>query len=115
VVDNKRLGDKNLIMGNEEVLKYISIDQDIRFGKPCIKGTRISVGDILQWLSEGMPMSKILDANISLIGKYIRNLSKNLAYRLCRILSISLSRSNKIDFFLFCISDSDSRGIFSLS
>jgi uncharacterized protein (DUF433 family) len=48
-------------MGNEEVSNYIVIDQDIRFGKPCIKGTRITVGDILQWLSEGIPVSEILD------------------------------------------------------
>jgi len=48
-------------MGNEEILNYIVIDQDIRFGKPCIKGTRITVGDILQWLSEDIPVSEILD------------------------------------------------------
>ena len=45
----------------EELSKYIVIDQGIRFGKPCIKGTRITVGDILQWLSEGIPISEILD------------------------------------------------------
>jgi len=48
-------------MGNEDLVKYIVIDQGIRFGKPCIKGTRITVGDILQWLSEGIPISEILD------------------------------------------------------
>ena len=48
-------------MENEELSKYIVIDQDIRFGKPCIKGTRISVGDILQWLSEGISTAEILD------------------------------------------------------
>ena len=48
-------------MGNEEILNYIVIDQGIRFGKPCIKGTRIAVGDILQWLSEGMPVTEIID------------------------------------------------------
>jgi uncharacterized protein (DUF433 family) len=48
-------------MGNEELSNYIFIDQGIRFGKPCIKGTRITVGDILQWLSEGIPVSEILD------------------------------------------------------
>jgi uncharacterized protein (DUF433 family) len=48
-------------MSNENVLSYITIDQEIRFGKPCIKGTRITVGDILQWLSEGIPVSEILD------------------------------------------------------
>ena len=51
----------NIKMGNEEILNYIEIDQGIRFGKPCIKGTRITVGDILQWLSEGIPVSEILD------------------------------------------------------
>jgi len=48
-------------MGNEELSDYIVIDQGIRFGKPCIKGTRITVGDILQWLSEGIPIQEILD------------------------------------------------------
>jgi uncharacterized protein (DUF433 family) len=51
----------NIDMGNEEILNYIVIDREVRFGKPCIKGTRITVGDILQWLSEGMPVSEILD------------------------------------------------------
>ena len=45
----------------EELSKYIVIDQAIRFGKPCIKGTRITVGDILQWLSEGIPIAEIID------------------------------------------------------
>jgi uncharacterized protein (DUF433 family) len=48
-------------MGNEELTDYIVIDRNIRFGRPCIKGTRITVGDILQWLSEGIPVSEILD------------------------------------------------------
>ena len=48
-------------MGNEELLNYIVIDQGIRFGKPCIKGTRITVRDILQWLSEGISIQEILD------------------------------------------------------
>jgi uncharacterized protein (DUF433 family) len=48
-------------MGNEELSNYIVIDQGIRFGKPCIKRTRITVWDILQWLSEGISISEILD------------------------------------------------------
>jgi uncharacterized protein (DUF433 family) len=48
-------------MIREELSKYIVIDQNIRFGKPCIKGTRITVGDILQWLSEGITVQEILD------------------------------------------------------
>lgn len=38
----------------------ISIDSEVRFGKPCIKGTRISVSDILQWLASGMSNKEIL-------------------------------------------------------
>jgi len=39
----------------------ISINPNIRFGKPCIKGTRISVGDVLAWLSHGMTHSEIIE------------------------------------------------------
>lgn len=39
----------------------ITINPGIRFGKPCIKGTRITVGDILSWLSEGMSIPEILE------------------------------------------------------
>jgi len=44
-----------------ELKDHIVIDNDIRFGKPCIKGTRITVGDILQWLSTGMSEQEILE------------------------------------------------------
>ena len=40
--------------------EYISIDPTIRFGKPCITGTRISVYDILSWLATGMKNEEIL-------------------------------------------------------
>ena len=55
-----------------ELLSYISIDPDIRFGKPCIKGTRISVGDILQWLASGMDVQEILDDFPLLKEEHIR-------------------------------------------
>ena len=44
-----------------ELRAYIFIDNEIRFGKPCIKGTRITVADILQWLSAGMSEQEILE------------------------------------------------------
>jgi uncharacterized protein (DUF433 family) len=59
-------------MENEDLLNYISIDNNIRFGKPCIKGTRISVGDILDWLSEGMTATEILDDFPLLKEEHIR-------------------------------------------
>ncbi len=45
----------------KEISSYISIIPEIRFGKPCIKGTRIAVVDILQWLASGMTQEEILD------------------------------------------------------
>jgi uncharacterized protein (DUF433 family) len=44
-----------------DFISYISINPTIRFGKPCVKGTRITIGDILQWLASGMPHAEILD------------------------------------------------------
>ena len=44
-----------------ELTSYIVMDNNIRLGKPCIKGTRITVGDILQWLSLGMTSQEIID------------------------------------------------------
>ena len=38
----------------------ISINPVIRFGKPCIKGTRITVYDVLSWLASGMTNEQIL-------------------------------------------------------
>jgi uncharacterized protein (DUF433 family) len=38
----------------------ITIDPNIRFGKPCVKGTRISVYDVLGWLASGMSNEQIL-------------------------------------------------------
>jgi uncharacterized protein (DUF433 family) len=44
-----------------ELREHIVLDPEIRFGKPCIKGTRITVGDILQWLSGGMTEQEIIN------------------------------------------------------
>jgi uncharacterized protein (DUF433 family) len=41
--------------------KYISINSKIRFGKPCITGTRISVADVLGWLANGMTYDEIIE------------------------------------------------------
>ncbi len=55
-----------------DFLQYISINPDIRFGKPCIKGTRIAVVDILQWLASGMSFQEILEDFPSLKEEHIR-------------------------------------------
>jgi uncharacterized protein (DUF433 family) len=38
----------------------ITIDPNVRFGKPCVKGTRITVYDILGWLAAGRTNEQIL-------------------------------------------------------
>lgn len=39
---------------------YIEVNPEIRFGKPVIKGTRITVYDVLQWLASGMSHDEII-------------------------------------------------------
>jgi uncharacterized protein (DUF433 family) len=40
---------------------YISINSEIRSGKPCIVGTRITVSDILNYLASGMTAKEIVE------------------------------------------------------
>ncbi len=39
----------------------ITINPEIRSGKPCIKGTRIAVADVFDYLGGGMTVDEILD------------------------------------------------------
>jgi uncharacterized protein (DUF433 family) len=48
-------------MSREDVLERISIDPNICFGKPCIKGHRIWVSLILDFLSAGWSIPEILE------------------------------------------------------
>ena len=41
--------------------EYIEINPEIRFGRPCLRGTRISVYDVLGWLASGMSIEEILE------------------------------------------------------
>jgi len=40
---------------------YITIEPDKRSGKPCIRGMRITVQDVLEYLASGMTEEEILD------------------------------------------------------
>jgi uncharacterized protein (DUF433 family) len=42
------------------VLERITIDPNVRFGKPCVRGTRITVGDVLGYLAGGMTEAELL-------------------------------------------------------
>ncbi len=43
-----------------ELLDRITITPDVRSGKPCISGTRITVYDILEYMAGGMTNTEIL-------------------------------------------------------
>ncbi len=48
-------------MKREDLLARISIDPRICFGKPCIRGHRIWVSLILDFLAEGCSVEQLLD------------------------------------------------------
>mgnify|MGYP002862275743 CR=1 FL=1 len=58
-------GFKCIQIANRDIsMKYddiITIQSVKRFGKPCIRDTRISVYDVLGWLASGMTMQEILE------------------------------------------------------
>lgn len=45
---------------HDSLLQRITIDSNVRFGKPCIRGHRITVQEILEWLSSGASQQQIL-------------------------------------------------------
>ena len=47
-------------MNRDELLNRISINPNVCFGKPCIKGHRIWVSLVLDMLASGMSVTEIL-------------------------------------------------------
>jgi uncharacterized protein (DUF433 family) len=43
-------------------LERITIDPAVRFGKPCVRGTRLTIGDVLGYLAGGMTETEVLAA-----------------------------------------------------
>ena len=48
-------------MRNEELLRRITIDANVCFGKPCIRGHRIWVSLVLDFLAQGATPAQILE------------------------------------------------------
>jgi uncharacterized protein (DUF433 family) len=69
----------------------IVIEPEIRFGKPCVLGTRITVGDVLSYLASGMSEQKILADFPQLTGDDIRACLAFAAERERRMVSIPAS------------------------
>ncbi|MBA7555524.1 hypothetical protein ES705_48190 [subsurface metagenome] len=59
-------------MTKEELFKRVSIDPNVCFGKPCIRGTRIWVSLIVDNLAAGISEEEILAAYPSLMKEDIR-------------------------------------------
>ncbi len=52
--------------------KIIRINPDKRFGKPCVRNTRITVSDILGWLGSGMTYEEVISDYPELTKEDIR-------------------------------------------
>ncbi len=48
------------MLGAMDYTKYITIEPGKRGGKPCIRGLRITVSDVLDYLAGGMTEEQIL-------------------------------------------------------
>lgn len=59
-------------MTREELLARISVDPNVCFGKPCIRGTRIWVSLILDNLADGVSERELLKAYPQLKPEDIR-------------------------------------------
>ena len=56
----------------EELLKRISIDPNVCFGKPCVRGTRIWASLIVDNLAEGISEAELIAAHPQLQPDDIR-------------------------------------------
>jgi uncharacterized protein (DUF433 family) len=76
---------------HDDLLARISIDPSICHGKPCIRGHRIWVSLILDFLADGMTTEEILDEYPGLVEADIRA---------CIAYGAELARGNFVDVVL---------------
>jgi uncharacterized protein (DUF433 family) len=70
------------------LLDRISVDPAVRFGKPCVRGTRVTVGDVLGYLAGGMSEDRLLNEFPQLAREDIRACLAYAAERERRTLGI---------------------------
>lgn len=56
----------------EQKNTYISINPQIRSGKPILTGTRITVGDVLEYLASGMTEAEICNDFPELTPEHVK-------------------------------------------
>ncbi|MFQ5794877.1 MAG: DUF433 domain-containing protein [Candidatus Bipolaricaulia bacterium] len=59
-------------MEMNSLLQRISVDPNVCFGKPCIRGTRIWVSLILDFLATGMSIEEVLEEYPQLTEEDVR-------------------------------------------
>jgi uncharacterized protein (DUF433 family) len=69
--------------------KYITIEPGKRSGKPCIRGLRITVSDVLDYLASGMSEDEIVDDFPELTREDIKAALAFAADRERRLMTIS--------------------------
>jgi uncharacterized protein (DUF433 family) len=72
-----------------DLMDRITLDPEIRSGKPIIRGTRITVADVLEYLAGGMTPEEILSDFPSLTEEDIRAVFAFAAQRERRLFSVS--------------------------
>ena len=70
------------------LLQRISVDPNVCFGKPCIRGTRIWVSLILDFLASGMSVEEI-------IGEYTYLTEEDI--RACMAYGAEMSRERYVE------------------
>lgn len=71
----------------QDFTDHIAIEPGIRSGKPCIRGTRITVSDVLEYLASGMTEQEVLQEFPELKSEDIRAVLQYAATRERRLAS----------------------------
>lgn len=72
-----------------DILERITINPAVRSGKPVVRGTRITVSDVLEYLAGGMTPDEILADFPDLDNEDIRAVLAYAAQREHRLFSVS--------------------------
>ncbi len=73
-----------------DLSQFIQITPGVRSGKPCLKGTRVTPSDVLEYLAGGMSEDQILADFPSLTREHIRAVLAYAAEREHRYVSLAV-------------------------
>ena len=79
-----------------EYTKLITIEPDKRSGQPCIRGLRLTVQDVLEYLASGMTVEEILSDFPDLTAEDIQACLSYAADRERRLRLVSSKRGSRV-------------------